>query len=120
MTDETSPGPELVRWGRAARLETTGRRSGRAVTSIVSFHEEAGGSLLISAGDPDADWARNLVADPAVIVTIADRSFPAVAEVLNPDDHAVAVRELILKGGTPAERLGRGPSFRLRRVVQDA
>ena len=38
----------------------------------------------------------------------------AVAEPLEAADHARAVRGLILRYGTPAERLGHGPSFRLR------
>jgi hypothetical protein len=38
----------------------------------------------------------------------------AVAEPLDAADHARTIRGLILRYGTPAERLGRGPSFRLR------
>jgi deazaflavin-dependent oxidoreductase (nitroreductase family) len=120
VTSEAGIGPDLVRWGRAARLETTGRRSGRSVAVHVSFHEEADGSLLVAAGSPDAAWAANLAADPAVRVTIADRTFAAVAEPLAGADFAKAIRELILKGGTPAEQLGHGPAFRLRRVVRGA
>jgi hypothetical protein len=85
----------------------------------VSFHEEADGSLLVAAGTPDTGWAQNLEADPSAVVTIGDRSFPATAEPLAGADFATAIRELILKGGTPAERLGHGPAFRLRRVVRD-
>ena len=36
-----------------------------------------------------------------------------VAERLEGDDHHRAVVALILKYGTPAERLGAGPAFRL-------
>ena len=59
-------------------------------------------------------WALNLLADPAVEVEVGDRRFAAIAEPLDPTDHARAIRGLILRYGTPAERLGRGPSFRLR------
>ena len=45
-----------------------------------------------------------------------DRSFDAVAEPLERADHARAVRDMILRYGTPAEGLGHGPSFRLRPV----
>lgn len=113
-------GPHLVRWGRAARIATTGRRTGRPVAAFVSFHEESDGSLLVAAGGPDAGWAQNLAADPAATVTIADRSFHVLAEPLGGADFATAIRELILKGGTPAEGLGHGPAFRLRRVIRDA
>jgi hypothetical protein len=47
-------------------------------------------------------------------VTVEDRTFEAIAEELDGADHARAVRELILRYGTPSEGLGAGPSFRLR------
>ena len=115
MTGDGGVGPDLVRWGRAARLETKGRRTGRIVAAFVAFHEEADGSLLVAAGGPDTSWALNLAAEPAATVTIEQRSFSVVAEPLAGADVGVAIRELILKGGTPAERLGHGPAFRLRR-----
>jgi hypothetical protein len=77
--------------------------------------DEPDGSLLVAAGDPDADWARNLEADPRCVVSLADDSWPAIAERLEIPDANRAVRELILRYGTPAERLGSGPAFRLRR-----
>lgn len=86
----------------------------------VGFAEEPDGSLLVAAGDPDADWARNLEAAPSCRLTVGERSWDAVAEPLGPADAAAAVRDLILRYGTPAERLGRGPAFRLRPVVLDA
>jgi F420H(2)-dependent quinone reductase len=79
----------------------------------VGYVDEPGGSILVAAGDR-ADWALNLVADPYVGVEVGDRRFRAIAEPLEPVDHAAAIRALILRYGTPAERLGRGLSFRLR------
>lgn len=69
--------------------------------------------LLVAAGDADADWALNLEANPGCRLTIGDRSWDAVAEPLGRAAAAVAVTALILRYGTPAERLGRGPAFRL-------
>ena len=117
MTDDSAIGPDLVRWGRAARLETKGRRTGHAVTAFISFHEQPDGSLVVAAARPDTSWALNLLADPSATVTIGERSYTVVAELLGGADRATAIRELILKGGTPAERLGHGPAFRLRRAV---
>lgn len=117
--EERRLGPDLVRWGRAARLATHAAATGRPMSAVVSFHEEADGALLVAAGSPDAAWARNLAAEPAATVTIADRTFPVIAEPLAGDDFNTAIRELILKGGTPAEGLGHGPAFRLRRVIRD-
>jgi hypothetical protein len=39
------------------------------------------------------------------------------AELLSDADAARAVAALILRYGTPAERLGRGPAFRLTRTA---
>jgi deazaflavin-dependent oxidoreductase (nitroreductase family) len=105
---------QLVEWGKVVRLETRGRRTGRAVHVAVGFVEEPDGSVLVAAGDPDADWARNLEAEPRCRVTIGERSWDAVAEPLDRGEGARTVTALILRYGTPAERLGRGPAFRLR------
>jgi len=73
----------------------------------------------VAAGDR-ALWANNLLAEPTAEVEVGERRFSAVAEPLEGADHARAIRGLILRYGTPAERLGRGPSFRLRPVAGDA
>jgi deazaflavin-dependent oxidoreductase (nitroreductase family) len=111
---ELTIGEELAGWGKVALLETRGRRSGQPVRTAVGFVEDEGGALLVAAGDPDADWALNLLADPACRVTVGERDVEHVAETVDdPQRRAAAVRDLILKYGTPAERLGRGPVFRL-------
>jgi len=119
LTDDGSIGPDLVRWGRAARIETIGRRTGQPMAAFISFHEEADGSLLVAAGGPDAAWALNLAITPEATITIGDRTFPVIAQPLTGADLVMAIRELILKGGTPAERLGHGPAFRLLRLVRE-
>jgi hypothetical protein len=50
-------------------------------------------------------------------VELGDRTFPAVAERLEKAEHNRVVGALILKYGTPSEGLGRGPSYRLRPVL---
>jgi len=72
----------------------------------------------VAAGGVEAAWAANLLADPACRVELAERTFSAVAEPLEPAEHARAIRDLILRYGTPAESLGHGTSFRLRPVAQ--
>jgi hypothetical protein len=80
----------------------------------VGYVEQPDGSLLVAAGEPEADWALNLQADPRCRATIGERTVELdAAELHEPAQKAHAVRELILKYGTPAERLGRGPAFRL-------
>jgi deazaflavin-dependent oxidoreductase (nitroreductase family) len=114
LTDEV--GAQLAGWGVVAELQTRGRRSGAPLTAAVGFVEEDDGSLLVAAGDPGAAWARNLEADPRCSVTIGTRRTEMVAEPLVGREAARAVNALILRYGTPAERLGRGPAFRLRRT----
>jgi len=113
---------ELVASGRFLRLVTTGHRSGveRAVTIGFVEDPDAPGAVLVAAGEPDTAWAANLSARPDCHVTIADRGFDAVAEPLDGADHARAVAAMILRYGTPAEALGRGTSFLLRPVGDEA
>jgi hypothetical protein len=47
-------------------------------------------------------------------VTVGERSFRGIAAPLQGPELATAIRELILRYGTPAERLGSGPAFRIR------
>jgi deazaflavin-dependent oxidoreductase (nitroreductase family) len=114
---------DLVSSGRFVRIDTLGWQSGRARSVTIGFVEDdeaTPGALLVAAGTADSAWARNLLAQPACHVRVGDRSFDAIAEPLGPAEHARAVRELILRYGTPAEGLGHGTSFRLRPVVQPA
>jgi deazaflavin-dependent oxidoreductase (nitroreductase family) len=106
-------GEQLAGWGKAARIETRGRVSGRPAQAHVGFIEEPDGSIVVAAG-PRAHWAANLLAEPDCTVTVGERSFVGVAEPLEGPEFAAAIRELILRYGTPAERLGSGPAFRIR------
>ena len=107
---------QLAGWGTVAIIETTGRVTGRPVRAAVGFIEEADGSLLVAAGDPEADWAHNLEADPRCLVTIAERVSARRAETLTGADRNATIAGLILRYGTPSEGLGRGPAFRLRQA----
>jgi deazaflavin-dependent oxidoreductase (nitroreductase family) len=112
---------DLVRDGRFARLEIRGRRTGQARQATVGFVDEPDGRILVAAGGPDVVWARNLAADPKVRVTIGARSFWAIATELDDRDplRARAVRELILRYGTPSERVGSGSIFLLTPTSDD-
>jgi deazaflavin-dependent oxidoreductase (nitroreductase family) len=104
---------DLTALGRTITLETRGRASGRPRKVTIGFIERPDGSLLVAASSHETHWARNLAADPACSVERAGCWTPCQAELL-PDGQAhEAVAALILKYGTPAERLGAGPAFRL-------
>jgi len=111
---------ELVASGRFARIETRGSQTGLARAVTIGFVDDdlVPGAILVAAGGVETAWAANLLAEPACRVEVADRTFPAIAEPLEPAEHARAIRDLILRYGTPAESLGRGTSFRLRPVAQ--
>ncbi|HEY3336801.1 MAG TPA: nitroreductase family deazaflavin-dependent oxidoreductase [Candidatus Limnocylindrales bacterium] len=104
---------DLVRWGRVLRLETIGRMTGRVRPVTVGFVERDGGSVVVAASSPDTAWGLNLIADPACRCSLEGRSWDAIARELDGAEHAAAVRDLILKYGTPAETLGAGPAFEL-------
>jgi deazaflavin-dependent oxidoreductase (nitroreductase family) len=106
-------GEELATWGKVALLETRGRVSGRPLRTAVNFVEEPDGSLLVAAGEPDADWALNLLADPTATATVAERTGRYRTFELDGPERSAAIASLILRYGTPAERLGRGPAVRL-------
>ena len=107
-------GEQLAGWGKVVRLEVRGRTTGAAIEVAVGYLEQPDGSLLVAAGEPDADWATNLGFEPRCRATIGDRTTEMVAERLEGLDASSAVVGLIIKYGTTAERLGRGPVFRLR------
>jgi deazaflavin-dependent oxidoreductase (nitroreductase family) len=111
---DPSLGEQLAGWGKVALLETKGRTSGRTVQSAVGFVEEEDGSLVLAAGSDSADWALNLRANPACRATVGERTAAYVATEVEGDELAHGLVALILKYGTPAERLGHGPVFRLR------
>jgi deazaflavin-dependent oxidoreductase (nitroreductase family) len=112
---------DLIASGRYLRIRARGSRTGAARTVTVGYvDDEAEPGALLVASRLGSAWARNLLDDPDCTVETAERTFAAVAVPLVGPDHARAVRELILRYGTPAEGLGHGPSFRLRpRVATD-
>ena len=107
---------DLVEDGTVIRVETIGRRSGTPTAVTVGYVERADGSLVVAAGDREASWARNLLADPACRVTLRDATFAARARELEGAERHAAIRDLILRYGTPSERLGSGPAFVLQPV----
>lgn len=114
MGDLKAIGEELAAWGKVAMLETRGRRSGRPQLAAVGFIEAEDGSLLVAAGSEATDWALNLRAESRCRTTIGEKTVDYLAHEVDDMVRARAVTDLILKYGTPAERLGRGPVFRLQ------
>jgi deazaflavin-dependent oxidoreductase (nitroreductase family) len=106
-------GQELADWGKVILLETIGRTSGRPMSTAVGFVEEPSGALLVSAGDDETHWGRNLIANPRCRGTREGVTANYAATLLEGAERNAAITALILAYGTPAERLGPGPTFRL-------
>jgi deazaflavin-dependent oxidoreductase (nitroreductase family) len=72
-------------------LETTGNKSGQ-LRSVGLFHLEHHGRHFVVASyageDRDPAWAKNLRAQPKATVTVARRSFPVVARILEGDERS--------------------------------
>ncbi len=104
---------ELTARGRTLTIHSVGRTSGQPRQATVGFIEDADGSLIVAAGEPTSHWARNLMAEPRCRVDLAGAVLSCRALPIEGRDANAAVAALILKYGTPAERLGGGPVFRL-------
>ena len=66
--------------GTVLVLTTTGRRSGLPRDTPLQFEDVDGVLHVASALGTQADWFRNVVADPRVTVTLRGRAFAATAE----------------------------------------
>lgn len=104
-------GEQLAGWGKVARIRTRGRITGRELVVAVGFVQRPDQTIAIAAGSPDTDWALNLLANPECEVVDGAPPGRYRARPLGPGEAAAAVRDLILRYGTPAERLGAGPAF---------
>ena len=99
-------------WGKAIVLETRGRHSGLPRRVTIGF-AESGDDLVVAASTDATQWARNLEADPACHVELRGLRRACQARRLAGVEAEAAVVALILKYGTPAERLSGGPAYRL-------
>jgi deazaflavin-dependent oxidoreductase (nitroreductase family) len=111
--DERSLEEDLTAWGKVLTIETRGRKTGRPRRAVVGFVAAADGTFLVAASDPSTAWVGNLIVEPTCAIELAGvRSDCRASQLGGPEAHS-AVAALILKYGTPAERLGAGPAFRL-------
>jgi deazaflavin-dependent oxidoreductase (nitroreductase family) len=99
--------------GDVAVIEVPGRRTGRIHRTGVGFVREADGSLLVAASTDDTDWARNIEAAGRCRVVIGTSGREYDVRRLPDDARGPVIVALILRYGTPAERLGAGPAYRL-------
>ena len=63
-------------------LTTIGRKSGLPRVTPLQFEDVDGTYYVASARGPDADWFKNILANPNVHVTMRKYEFDAVAEAV--------------------------------------
>lgn len=115
MNQDRSLEADLAAWGKVIIIETYGRTSGQLRPVSVGFIRDTADARTyrVAASDEATQWARNLRHTRACFVTVDGTRSPYVATPLDrAESHAVST-ELILKYGTPSERLGGGQAFRL-------
>jgi deazaflavin-dependent oxidoreductase (nitroreductase family) len=78
-------------------LTTIGRKSGLTRVTPLQFEEVNGLIYVASARGRQADWFRNLQADPRVRVQITDRQFDGLAEPIVEPARIADFLELRLK-----------------------
>ncbi len=61
-------------------LTTKGRRTGRARVTPLQYEQVDGALIVASIRGTEADWFRNILADPRVEVRVGSRRFAGIAE----------------------------------------
>lgn len=113
FADDATLEADLVAWGKVIRIETRGRRSGLTRQATIGFVDGDTDALLVAAADDGAHWAQNLIANANCRVERDGVTTDRRAQRLAGDERSAVVAQLILKYGTPSERQGNGPAFRL-------
>jgi deazaflavin-dependent oxidoreductase (nitroreductase family) len=89
---EATDGAEGYHWRNGTTillLHTTGRRSGKDITSPLIFREIDGEYVIVASkgGAPDApDWYLNLQQNPTVTVQVKGDKFEATARTADADE----------------------------------
>lgn len=78
-------------------LTTTGRRSGLPRVTPLQYEQADGDYYVASARGRDADWFRNITANPNVRVRVRDLEFDAAAEPVTDPRRIADFIELRLK-----------------------
>ncbi|MDY7102162.1 MAG: nitroreductase/quinone reductase family protein [Actinomycetota bacterium] len=85
-------------------LTTTGRRTGRPHRIEIWYGADGDRLYLLAGGGRAADWVRNLLADPSVLVELHGENRPATARVVEDGDEAERARTLVYEKYAPRTR----------------
>lgn len=90
-------------------IRTRGRRSGREHAVVLDcLHEEPGRWYVQSAYGPDADWVRNVLADPRVRIETGSEQALATASRLSPQEAGVIAAAIVAAHPIYARLVGAG------------
>jgi deazaflavin-dependent oxidoreductase (nitroreductase family) len=78
-------------------LTTTGRKSGLPRVTALQYEEVDGAIYLGSSKGAQADWFKNLMADPCVSIRVKSRQFSGKAEAVTDPARIADFLELRLK-----------------------
>jgi deazaflavin-dependent oxidoreductase (nitroreductase family) len=76
-------------------LTTKGRTSGRPHEIEIWFGVQDRSIYLLSGGRYHADWVKNLLKDPHVVVRIAGQRFTGVARLVQDGQEELAARDML-------------------------
>ena len=76
-------------------LTTRGRRSGQPHEIEIWFALDGRTLCFLAGARDDADWVRNLQADPAITVRVRDRTYTGRGRVADEGDESARARELV-------------------------
>jgi deazaflavin-dependent oxidoreductase (nitroreductase family) len=82
-----TPGLQRLVGKSTALLTFTGRRSGRRITTPVSYLQV--GDRVLTTGHRTRQWWRNLVPNPGVTIRLAGKDYSGVASVMEVPDNAI-------------------------------
>ena len=78
-------------------LTTTGRKSGLPRVTLLQYEEVDGVITVGAARGRQADWVRNIAADPKVMIRVGRRQFHGIAEIVSDVSHIADFLELRLQ-----------------------
>jgi deazaflavin-dependent oxidoreductase (nitroreductase family) len=82
-------------------LTTTGRHTGRPHRIEIWFALADGTAYLLAGGGDRADWVKNLMISPQVVLEIGDAKRPTNARVLTEAAEDALARRLVLEKYAP-------------------
>ena len=77
-------------------VTTRGRRTGRPHEIEIWFGKEGSSIYLLSGGREGSDWVKNIRNDPRVEVRLGDKSYSALARIVDDPSEDVMARKLLL------------------------